>query len=376
MTVPAAPDGIHRQQAEYLKRHTVTSPAINMVTAAMLVVVLWPNAPQLPLVAWLAAMLGLNLVRIAALWRDPDDSTFLRWRLIYLAGALAAGALWGATVLLMPAALEYKAIILLVVAGMVAGALATLGIVGQTFLYYIALATGPLTLKMLSYGDYLHATIGLFVMIFAIGISYAGHEVQRIFQETLQAKAQMQDLANRDELTGLANRRRFNEFLEEEWQRSLRAGYPVSLLLVDVDDFKKYNDRYGHLQGDRCLRQMAEVLSAALPRRTDLLARYGGEEFVALLSMTAESGAQSVAQRLRRAVESLALMHELSSTGRHVTISLGGASAVARRDTSPNVLLSTADEALYRAKERGKNCLDWGRIAGAGDASPGAPNIR
>ncbi|HEX7706189.1 MAG TPA: diguanylate cyclase [Thermoanaerobaculia bacterium] len=164
----------------------------------------------------------------------------------------------------------------------------------------------------------------------------------------------LRQLATRDELTGIANRRHFERFFEQSLARLERSGDPVSLLLLDVDHFKSYNDRLGHHAGDRALRRVAQALRKALPRRTDLLARYGGEEFAVVLGRTSPSDALVVAERLRLTVEALGLPHEASPHGL-LTISLGLAGAT--QPVTRDLLVQAADRALYAAKKAGRNRL-------------------
>ena len=166
-------------------------------------------------------------------------------------------------------------------------------------------------------------------------------------------------LARTDGLTGLANRRSFDEALAVEWRRARREGTPLSLLLVDIDRFKLFNDHYGHLAGDACLRDVAGVISAAVRRPADLVARYGGEEMVVLLPNTHADGAQAVAEQVRAAVEAAGLAHAANQPLGLVTISIGVATVVPVPEASiaPEALVAAADEALYRSKRGGRNCV-------------------
>ena len=174
-----------------------------------------------------------------------------------------------------------------------------------------------------------------------------------------------------DSLTGIANRRLFNELSEREWLRTLRTGDPMSLLLVDVDYFKRFNDRYGHPYGDRCLREVAQTLVGACQRPADLVARYGGEEFIVLLPQTPRHGAERLAHRILKAVQVLGIVHEDSPTARHVSVSIGIASydeesacwanpstehRLKGDSPTPGVgdLIHAADQALYLAKGAGR----------------------
>lgn len=165
----------------------------------------------------------------------------------------------------------------------------------------------------------------------------------------------LSDLANLDGLTGIPNRRSMEIRLEREWKRSIRSGMPVSLLMIDVDCFKQYNDNYGHAAGDDCLKEVARVLAEAVKRPADFTARYGGEEFVVLLPDVNEEGAVSVGENIRREIEALNLPHEHSRAAACVTISLGAATIIPKQTTALSDLMKAADDALYEAKENGRN---------------------
>ncbi|HEY0182468.1 MAG TPA: sensor domain-containing diguanylate cyclase [Rhodopila sp.] len=162
-------------------------------------------------------------------------------------------------------------------------------------------------------------------------------------------------LAQQDGLTGLANRRCFDEMLQTEFRRAYRERQPLGIVMIDVDRFKSYNDLYGHLAGDTCLRLITAAVASALRRPTDLAARYGGEEIVVLLPLTSVSGAMAVAQRIRRAVSALRITH-LGNAARIATVSAGTSSMIPRHDDdNPDDLISAADRALYQAKMEGRN---------------------
>jgi hemerythrin len=161
--------------------------------------------------------------------------------------------------------------------------------------------------------------------------------------------------SNTDSLLGIANRRYFDERLAVEWRRAVRAQQAVSLLMIDVDYFKHYNDAYGHQAGDHCLQSVAQAALSAIRRPPDLLARYGGEELVALLPITDLNGATSVAQNIRKAVSDLHIQHADSPVAGEVTVSIGVASMMPDRATGSSALIAAADDALYAAKEGGRN---------------------
>lgn len=165
----------------------------------------------------------------------------------------------------------------------------------------------------------------------------------------------LETMAFLDGMTGIANRRQFDRQLEKEWQLMMRRSAPLSLLLIDIDHFKRYNDHYGHGAGDDCLRLVARTIASVPKRPGDLAARYGGEEFAIILPDTDEKGASTVAEAVRLAVESLKLPHVSSPLIDHITISLGVTTDIPRRQGNLQYLVNAADHALYHAKSAGRN---------------------
>lgn len=163
------------------------------------------------------------------------------------------------------------------------------------------------------------------------------------------------EIAFVDGLTQIPNRRRYDEFLDTEWRRAIRQESSLSMILMDIDHFKQFNDTYGHLEGDRCLQEVAAALEKTLHRPADLAARYGGEEFACLLPETDMTGAMHLAEKLRTAIEQLKLPHKSSLTAEYVTISVGVSSVMATTEQTSEDLFKLADKALYTAKETGRN---------------------
>ncbi len=168
------------------------------------------------------------------------------------------------------------------------------------------------------------------------------------------AMAELSEKASTDGLTGVANRGRFDEALDQEWRRAMRGGETVALLLIDADHFKAFNDRYGHQAGDTCLKAIASSITAQIRRPHDLAARYGGEEFAVILPATSLDGALDVGERVRAAIEALDIPHEANADG-VVTVSIGAAAAIPTADIAQQGLLEAADAALYSAKRDGRN---------------------
>ncbi len=165
----------------------------------------------------------------------------------------------------------------------------------------------------------------------------------------------LQLISSQDGLTGIANRRYFDQFLSNEWRRAIRNGSSVSLIMIDIDFFKAYNDFYGHLEGDECLKRVAQEIQKTLKRSSDIAARYGGEEFAAVLPGTDLKGAAKIAELIQENIISLNIKHEKSSVMDCVTVSLGVASEIPAIDSSHEELIKKADSALYKAKQWGRN---------------------
>lgn len=180
-----------------------------------------------------------------------------------------------------------------------------------------------------------------------------------------EANIELRRLSSVDGLTGIANRREFDETLLREWRRGVRSGRPLSLLIADVDYFKQFNDGYGHQVGDECLKAVARSMQGALKRPSDLLARFGGEEFVVVLPETEVQGAAAVSEGIRKAVEAMAITHRHAPVPGVVTVSVGAASLVPDRESSQDVLITAADQALYEAKRGGRNRIAI-RVPGIG----------
>lgn len=184
---------------------------------------------------------------------------------------------------------------------------------------------------------------------------FSEQKIQELFQqlETEKNTAQLNSIT--DSLTGLANRRYFDQVLSTEFFRLKRFGSILSLIMIDVDYFKKFNDSYGHLAGDNCMREVGTALKNIVGRASDIVARYGGEEFVVILPETEDKGAELLAERIRKAVEDLAIPHSASETAQYVTVSIGVVSVYTTLLESPEQVVKLADEALYCAKKGGRN---------------------
>ncbi len=191
-----------------------------------------------------------------------------------------------------------------------------------------------------------------------IGFMFDISERKKNEEKLLSLQKELEALSFKDGLTGIANRRQFDSSLEREWDGACRSRLPLSLLLLDVDFFKQYNDLYGHIQGDQCLTEIARTLNLAAVRPRDLVARFGGEEFVILLPETDRLGAERVAQRCQRLIGKLAIVHARSAHDQRVTVSIGAGTVIPTEGMTAIEFIQTVDQLLYRAKQTGRNRIE------------------
>ena len=224
---------------------------------------------------------------------------------------------------------------------------------------------------MLSFGFGAVATIAVAWAIWIHRTMKREAELLRLVQERTTeleaANARLETLSYADALTGVANRRAFERALDVEWRRGIRSHEPLTLLLIDIDHFKGFNDAYGHQAGDTCLATVAEALGACVRRAADCVARYGGEEFAALLPATDVAGGRAIAERMRAAVEALQLA-STAGEGGIVTVSIGYATIHATDSNDPADLVAAADAALYEGKRLGRNRVAVAAVVPAGHA--------
>lgn len=190
-----------------------------------------------------------------------------------------------------------------------------------------------------------------------VGFMFDISERKKLENELIEANKKLETYSYQDGLTGIANRRLYESTLESEWTRALRSQQPLSMIVIDIDHFKAYNDFYGHIEGDECLQQVAIALNDITTRSTDLCARYGGEEFVLFLPNTEKASAIALAEKARLAISELKIPHGASSSGDIVTISAGVSTVVPEKGVAPSSLFNITDKMLYQAKQNNRNCV-------------------
>ncbi len=366
---------IRAEQIRLLYHQGATIQVLGIFTAIVSVAMLWAVADHHGLLIWLLCAVAITLVRLAInvafARRHPTDDEIVPWGRAYVAGTFAGGLVWGALALFFDPAwpAPYQVVLFVIYTGITAGAFNTNTPYFVAFPMFYLPPVGCLMFVMLQHaGEGYRALAALFViyivLMYLSALKFHNHMAQslkvrfdneQLANKLARSNQMLTDLANLDELTKLDNRRSMDRFLDHEWVRHQRSAQPLSLLYIDIDYFKQYNDSYGHDAGDHCLVEVAHTLKSNAQRMSDMAARFGGEEFAIILPETASDEAQHIAEQMRNDVKLLHIPHCRSAAADHVTISVGVATMVPQPGDSEERLRIAADRALYQAKEEGRD---------------------
>jgi diguanylate cyclase (GGDEF)-like protein len=345
---------------------------VNLANGLILAVVLWNAVPTPALLIWSGVLVAVTGARFLSLraFRNASprsESDHAVWTKYFLAGACAAGVVWGLSGILLfhPSSFPHQVVLAFVLGGMMAGAVPLLSSVRHAYWCFAIPVMVPISIRMMLVGDRIHLIMGLMMIIFGLAMLATSSQMHRLFRDSeklrrelfssIEVERALEYLVRLDSLTGIPNRRLFEEELAKEWARAKRDHAPLSLIMVDIDHFKEYNDHYGHPAGDLCLVDVAQAMHHALSRPGDVVARIGGEEFAFLLPQTDLSGAIAVAEQIRERILALNLPHAASAVASQVTLSFGVSSSELASVSSPAELIRASDIALYEAKRCGRN---------------------
>ena len=371
----------------------VATLSAHLVGVIATLLLFWQYLPPSVLLLWAAAFIILLLVRSLQMSNALVTRTFqtsprrVYWQLIV--GALLTGAVWAAIYIYaadhVPVTMQY--IFLLVVVMITAFSVGYSVVIREYFIAYVFSALWPIAWwSLVHYWEQSYnLLIGLLLLAFCallvsvsdrvylsfrnmISLNWERESIARELgdlthnlkdrnRQLIDARRQLTDLANIDELTGLGNRRLVNKVLQEEINRARRTGARLSLILLDVDYFKDYNDNYGHPAGDLVLKRLADLMERATSRAGEVVGRYGGEEFILVLPGAGDEAARRTAERLRELVMAEKMPHKHSQVADIITISQGVVTFTPDADESPAELIKRADTALYRAKHQGRNAI-------------------
>jgi diguanylate cyclase (GGDEF)-like protein len=342
-----------------LFRHSGIVFLANLSASITLVIGLWSVAPADNLILWFCLMLLFNGARWIAGRAQAsvrlEPGKLHRGDRLFLLSVLVSGLLWGGTLFLVDFAQHptQSMFIALVLIAMVAASATLLSFHRLAFPVFALPVLIPLAARLLSEDLTPHFAAGAVLPVYFVLLFLLSREIHRFTLAAVRERLLRERHALFDPLTGIPNRRAFEEFLEREWRRAIRTQTPVSLLIADIDDFKRCNDNFGHPAGDEVLRAVAALFSRATRRGGDLAARIGGEEFAVVAPETDQHGAMTMARNIQSTLA--ALPQEVFARGLRPTISIGICTMHPSESAGIQHLFSDADAALYESKAKGKN---------------------
>lgn len=367
MTAHSAENGFEQEaKREALLVLYKNTPAVSVVHIVAAGAVVYAFSLVIALQTLLVWWTGLSIAAIArvvvsmkfmARW-PIDDAALPAWIRTQSLLAFILTAFWGSTVFIIwPDSGEYRTLLIAVLIGIVSAGGVVLATHMRSFLLYCGPILIPLVYQLLQEGGRLQETLAGMIVLYVVVLLIAISRLERTFIDGVKLRLQMHALSKTDVLTGIANRRGFDDYLNDAWQNATRSSQPIGLIMADVDFFKDYNDQYGHPAGDEALTRVAEFLRSVASRGTDLCARVGGEEFAVVMSATDLEGSIRIAEDIQSAMYAAAIEHK-ASPNEKLTISMGVSSRVPGREDSIHEFLEMADKALYEAKSKGRNRIE------------------
>jgi len=403
---------IKARRLEILYEQSYANLFFSMLLAVSMIFVFRDYLSSTSINSWLlvfVSVTGLRLYRTHMFSSSGNTSSNLDyWFSWHISGVILSGIIWGGFILLLAQSADaaYLSLATICAAGLCAGAAIAYSASLVSFLLFSIPLLSPIGGFLIVSEHPITNTLGYFIFLFTItiiAITYrlnktmtsslrlqlekdellaaletekqqvidANRELEKDLNSRIQNEAtllhekkvaeetsdKLRTLSTQDGLTGINNRRRFDEALYDEWYRATRLSTPLSLIICDIDKFKEYNDTYGHLEGDKCLTRIAHLIEDSARRAGDMAARFGGEEFVIILPDTESSNAQDIAEQLRSAILDLEIPHETSSVANIITVSFGVFTTLPEKDIPPETMIEFADKALYQAKGQGRNMV-------------------
>jgi len=345
-----------------LARHSIFVFLGNLVGSMALGVGLWPIARTDVLITWVSTMILFNSGRWIIWRRFPkgfiSKAEAYRWEIMFVVSVAVSGALWGLAGILfyIPDQPEYILFLALMIVGMCAATTASLSFHRVAYPVFILPAISPITLTLMFDNNLVANAVGFVIPFYFVLLYLLSREIYQTAHESILGRINSQYQAMFDHLTGVANRRAFEEAMDREWYRALRDKSSLSLVIGDIDDFKSCNDTHGHAAGDLVLEAVAKLLERRIRRGTDLVARIGGEEFAIILPGTNLEGALTLVNSIRVGVRGLAKIYDKEIP--RVTMSFGVSNLPPDRSHDTGILFRRADAALYQAKKKGKDRVE------------------
>lgn len=376
---------VQQEQVLHLYEKTGLSFWGNIVIASILTVMLLLQAKTelyLYLFLWFGLIISLSIYRLIVSQNFQQERSLNKEKINYWANkyiniSTVINIIWGSIgYLFFPDQLLYQGLLLLCLLSVLLASVPLLAISRPIYYLQMLVVLLPITIYLIWLGQTEHYVMLVVLFTASISLIAAANYIYELIYELQKTQANLLRQANTDQLTKIPNRRHYDQAFKTEWRRCTREDLPISMLLIDVDYFKKYNDKLGHAEGDFCLTKIASRLSSISRRPGDVAARYGGEEFAVLLPNTSLENAMMLAERLRVSVERLKIKHPTSEY-EFVTVSIGVSTCdpMQRNDSNsdvvfPAMLMNSADNAMYLAKRQGRN-----RIATQGCGEQKIANI-
>ena len=309
---------------------------------------------------------------VQSLLETAEIDRVRRWAGFLTALAFLQTGIWGASVFtIWPDDIGHRAVLVAILAGIIAAGGIMLALHRRSFLIFCVPITIPAVIQLVLGGSKLEWVLASLLIFYSGLLLISVNRLTATFLDGVKLRLLMQGESRTDALTGLANRRGFDEAFFDLWQQSIRSAQNIGVLVIDVDFFKNYNDYYGHLQGDAALHQLGELFQNTAARSTDLCARIGGEEFAILMPATELEGSLQVALAIQEELAKANIPHENSDRG-YLTVSVGLNVQLPDRTSSPEDLMREADKALYSAKDAGRDAI---RIAESLEQAPAVQQL-
>ena len=370
----SAASSLMQGQIAYLYKNKMLGIWNNIILASLFLFFFWGqlSSQKMSLLIWFGLIVTLSIVRYLVGKNFNTKRQYTQEELSYWANrhvffTTLISTIWGvAGIMFFPQDLPHQILLILILSSVLLAAIPTLAASRIAFYFQIVVILLPVVSLFLLSKDSGHGLLAVALIILAVTLVLISSYIYHLLFELQTTHIALQALADTDQLTDIANRRHFDRKFKVEWRRAMRDKNPISMMMIDVDFFKKYNDSYGHQEGDKCLQEIAKALESITNRPADLASRYGGEEFAILLPATSLDNTVMLAERLRKKIEKLKIEHSRSSFG-IVTVSIGVSCCEPAWDFTgktpdedqkvifPAMLLTAADNALYVSKERGRN---------------------
>ena len=355
----------HRESLVIINRQTPASAIAHTIAAGLGVLALSPVVSTQSLLLWWLVLsffaLSRLIVAVQFIKKWPiDDRVLPKWVRTQEVLAICHTSVWGLSVFtIWPDIIEYRMFMIVLLFGIISAGGIVLSTHRRSFILYCFPIAIPLVLHLVVQNQRIDWIFAVLVVLYIALALSAITRLELAFFEGLKLRLQMQALSRTDPLTGLANRREFDDQLNEVWQNAIRASQPVGLILADVDYFKAYNDKYGHPEGDEALKRVARSFRGVASRGTDLCARIGGEEFAVIMPSTDLEGSFRIAEEIRQAMHVADIDHNGSPLGK-LTISMGVTSMMSAKELTVDAFVENTDKALYRAKNNGRDRIESG----------------